>query len=102
MSSPSTCCYRKSSADDCSMDSKIRCMGPCNAYIHLTCVNITKAMLKAFDECAELHFYCRICQRYSTVAVRESIDNFSANINTLSEALKPLTSINFNELVKSL
>lgn len=96
----SICCYCETSAENGSMDSKIRCMGPCKAYVHLTCVKLTKTALKYFGDCPEMHFYCKVCNQYSMVGIRDSLDNFSQHINNLNEALKPLAAIDFNTMVQ--
>lgn len=100
MSSP-VCCYCELDTENGSSDSKIRCMGPCNSFVQVECVKLPKETLKAFENCPELHFYCKLCQRYSSVGIRESLDNVSKHINNLSDALKPLSSLNFNTMIQS-
>lgn len=95
------CCYCNDSADNCAMDSKIRCNGQCNQFIHITCVNLSKTALKSFADCAEMHFYCRLCQKYSLMGISDTMDNFSREINNLSDALKPLSKVDFKALTSA-
>lgn len=83
------------------MDSKIRCMGPCEQFIHIVCVGISKNAVKAFNECDEMHFYCCKCQKYSLCGISETLSNFSKDINKLGDALKPLAEVDFNKLTSS-
>lgn len=95
------CYYCNESADDASMDSKIRCMGPCEQFIHINCVGLSKAAAKAFNDCNEIHFYCNKCQKYSLCGISETLRNFSKDINKLGDALKPLAEVDFNKLTTS-
>lgn len=95
------CCYCDQPADNAAMDAKIRCRGPCDEYIHINCVNMSKTTLKAFDDCKEMHFYCKLCQKYSIMGIADTLNNFSKEINTLGAALMPLSKIDFKSLTSS-
>lgn len=97
----SMCCYCSLSSADGAMDTKIKCMGPCNQFIHLNCVKMTVQTKRICEDLPELHFYCKFCAVYSNAGVANALNSFSANISQLSEALKPLTSLNMNTLVSN-
>lgn len=86
------CCYCNESTEDAAMDSIIRCRGPCDKFIHIKCVNMSKITLKAFDDCAEMHFYCKLCHKYSIMGIADTLNNFTKEVNNLGSALMP-----FNE-----
>lgn len=92
------CSYCQHPADEASMDSKVKCNGPCEQFIHIGCVNLTKAALKAFNECDEMHFYCNLCKKFSLMGISETMTRFTEKINDLSVALKPLEKVDFNAL----
>lgn len=94
-------CYCLKSAENAEMDSKIRCDGPCEQFMHIDCAKITKQLLQAYNECNEMHFYCKLCNKHSLIAIGETMNAFSKEINSLSLALKPLSTVDFKALTAS-
>lgn len=92
------CCYCSESTDDSTMDAKIKCKGPCDEFIHIKCVNMSKIVLKAFDDIDEMHFYCKVCKKYSILGITDTLNNFSEKVNALGTALIPLTKVDFKAL----